>query len=243
MINWAAACLVSGGGRIDRRLMSCAKPLEVGAARTFARGPEHRHQDQIDPGSIHEQKSLENAFFLETAGRVGRNRPRIVAEYDKADALEIEMVPTIVERHRQRLFAKALAAVPFVADPHAEVRRAMNGVDVVDVDIADDLRVSALAYREHDPRRIAAGLTRGDDVPEVYRPEGAVESCGGNVVRPAIHRTIVIRYESAEGDPWSEKHLGTLLEVGVPNAASVGIRMILLRRGANRGAKSPHRNS
>src|SRR6478609_4809439 len=69
-------------------------------------------------------------------------------------------------------------------------------------------------------RRIAASLTRGDDVPEVYRPEGAVESCGGNVVRPAIHRTIVVRYESAEGDPWSEKHLGTLLEVGVPNAAS-----------------------
>ena len=105
-----------------------------------------------------------------------------------------------------------MAAMSFVADPHAEVRRAMNGVDVVDVDIADDLRVRALADREHDPRRIAAGLTRGDDVPEVYRPEGAVESCGGNVVRAAIHRTVVIRYESAEGDPWSEKPLGTLLD-------------------------------
>ena len=25
-------------------------------------------------------------------------------------------------------------------------------------------------------------------------------SCGGNVVRPAIHRTVVIRHESAEGN-------------------------------------------
>ena len=35
----------------------------------------------------------------------------------------------------------------------------MNCVDVMDVDIADDLRIDALAYREHDPRRVAAGLT------------------------------------------------------------------------------------
>jgi hypothetical protein len=35
----------------------------------------------------------------------------------------------------------------------------MNCVEVVDVDVADDLRIGALAYREHDPRRIAAGLT------------------------------------------------------------------------------------
>ena len=202
----------SGGSRgIVRRQTNCVKLLGAGAARTFAHWPERCHQDQIDPGSIYEQKPLENAFFLETASRVGRNRPRIVAEYDKADALEIEMVPTIVERHRQCLFAEALAAMPFVADPHAEVRRAMNCVDVMDVDIADDLRIDALAYRQHDPRRVAAGFTRGDDFPKVCRPEGAVESCGGNVVRPAIHRTAVIRHKSAEGDPWPEKHFGAPL--------------------------------
>ena len=150
----------SGGSRgIVRRQTNCVKLLGAGAARTFAHRPERCHQDQVDPGSIHKQEALESAFLLETAGRVGRNRPRIVAEYDKADALEIEMVPTIVERHRQCLFAEALAAVPFVADPHAEVRRAVNCVDVMDVDIADDLRIDALAYREHDPRRVAAGLT------------------------------------------------------------------------------------
>jgi hypothetical protein len=86
----------SGGGcGIVWRQTNCVKLLGAGAARTFAHRSERCHQDQVDPGSIHEQKPFENAFFLETAGRVGRNRPRIVAEYDKADALEIEMVPTV----------------------------------------------------------------------------------------------------------------------------------------------------
>jgi hypothetical protein len=133
--------VTSGGSRgIVRRQTNCVKLLGAGAARTFAHRPERCHQDQVDPGSIHKQEALESAFFLETAGRVGRNCPRIVAEYDKADAL--------VERYRQRLFAEALAAMPFVADPDAEVRRAMYCVDVMDVDIADDLRIDALAYRE-----------------------------------------------------------------------------------------------
>ena len=70
--------------------------------------------------------------------------------------------------------------------------------------------IGTLAYREHNPRRIVAGLTGGDDIPQICRSEGAVESCGGNVIRPAIHRTVVIRHKSAERDPWAEKHLGTL---------------------------------
>jgi hypothetical protein len=52
-----------------------------------------------------------------------------------------------------------LAAILFVSDPHAKVRRAMNRADVMDVDVADDLRIGPLAYREHNPRRIVAGLT------------------------------------------------------------------------------------
>jgi hypothetical protein len=107
--------VTSGGNRgVVRRQTDCVKLLGAGAARTFAHRPERCHQDQVDPGSIHKQEALESAFLLETEGRVGRNRPRVVAEYDKADPLEIEMVPTIVERYRQCFFAEALAAMPFV---------------------------------------------------------------------------------------------------------------------------------
>ena len=51
----------------------------------------------------------------------------------------------------------------------------MNGVDVVDVDIADDLRVRALADREHDPRRIAGNLPPepAAKIPESARILGA----------------------------------------------------------------------
>jgi hypothetical protein len=113
----------SGSGcGVPSRQADCVCSGVAGVAHALARGAERRHQHQIDPGTVDEQNALEGAFFLETTGRICRDRPRIVPEHDKTHALKIEVFPAIVERQRQRFFAKTLAPVLFVADPDAEIR-------------------------------------------------------------------------------------------------------------------------
>ena len=110
--------------------------------------------------------------------------------------------PTIVGRHRHRHFAEALAAMPFVADPHAQVRRTMNCVEVVDVDVADDLRVVFVRSMTRD-----ASLPVSPYASFPPPAEGAVQGCAGNVVGPSdlSHRSRPARKPPRRGSR-PEKH-------------------------------------
>ena len=64
-------------------------------------------------------------------------------EYDELHAVEIEVVPAELYGQPQSFLAVTLSAVFFLADPDAELGRTVHAVDAVDLDVADDGRVSA----------------------------------------------------------------------------------------------------
>ena len=119
------------------------------------------------------------------------------------------MAPAIVKRHRQRFGAVAVAAIIFIADSDAEVGGAVYAVDVLNVQIADDGGFGALADREHHSRWVLAdALALVHHLAEVGGSERPVEASGYNVIRPAVHRRVVVGDERTDGDLGADQHRG-----------------------------------
>jgi hypothetical protein len=97
----------------------------------------------------------------------------------------------------------------FLADPDGDIGGAVHAIDVLHVQVADDSGFGAPADREHDPRRILSGaVALAYNVGEVDWPERAIESGGGAVIRPAVHRRVVVGDERPDGDLGADQHRG-----------------------------------
>jgi hypothetical protein len=86
----------------------------------------------------------------------------------------------------------------------------------------DELTAARKLHRGATPSNPDRVVVLCDDerIPQICGSEEAVEPPGDNVVRPAIHRTAIVRHKSAEGDPKAEK-LGHPLQDGAPDSASL----------------------
>src|SRR5262249_23044093 len=122
-------------------------------------------------------------------------------------AIEIEVVPTKIERERERFLAKTLAAIWLGADPDAEFGGTMHAADAVELHVADDGRIDGLADGEDDLARVFAKtvppLLMGH---QVAGPIGEVEPRRGDVIDPAKQRPEILRHQRANGDPARQQH-------------------------------------
>jgi hypothetical protein len=200
--------------------------ISVDQPEPFACWSKRRHDHDIDPRPIDEEQSLQKPLFPESDSPIDVDRPDIIAKYDQSKSFQVQMIPTIVPANRQRFFAISLSAMSFFSDADADVSGAVHGADILDMDIANDLWISALADRQHDASGIPSSLAPTDKVLQIYRPEGAVEPSRGDVISPTVHRGVIVRNERADGNLISEEH---------PRSLSLRVRRTAC--GRNEGPK------
>jgi len=100
---------------------------------------EQAHEKHVMPFAIAEEHIAKNALVAEAHAVVQADGAVVVRVDIQPDAVPVQLQENVVERQRERLLAKAAAALAAVGDGNVQVTRTVRGPNAVKADQADHL--------------------------------------------------------------------------------------------------------